>query len=208
MFSWGLRQVDHQRSRYKQRAVTPFPRDRKSEVGEHTRPGCGWTRPASSTFARSWPFLPGTFWFARCFPRGRGKRHAGRVRSRLNFGFRVEWFGPLPARSRTENIIISRNFLPFSSSKSWLKWESKVAFSLDGSVFDVGCWMLSGEMFCLAHQHVGTAASSPRAESVRGLRLRDPPGESPGPPGAGPQSDLGSSPYFLSQLRPLRIWER
>ena len=42
--------------------------------GEHTRPGCCWTRLASSLWA-------GSFLRDCCFPRGRGKQHARRVRS-------------------------------------------------------------------------------------------------------------------------------
>jgi hypothetical protein len=52
-----------------------------SIVGEHTRLGCCWTRLASSTLRAKRPRTFGSPGCARCFPRGRGKRHARRVRS-------------------------------------------------------------------------------------------------------------------------------
>jgi hypothetical protein len=77
----------------------------KTEVGEHTRPGCGWTRRASGILRARRPRTFGTPRSVRCFPRGREKRHARRVRSpTLEFGFnrsqrRQRRWGPARAPS-------------------------------------------------------------------------------------------------------------
>ena len=52
-----------------------------SEIGEHTRPRVWLDEPRVQPLACDRFQKPGTFSCVRGFPRGRGKRHAGRVRS-------------------------------------------------------------------------------------------------------------------------------
>jgi hypothetical protein len=60
-----------------------------SEVGDHARPGRGWTRPRVQLFCAScWRGRMKGFG-APGFPRGRGKLRPGRARSPFCFGIRV-----------------------------------------------------------------------------------------------------------------------
>ena len=62
----------------------------ETEIGEHARPRALLDAPRVQLLCAAACKTPGTCSCVRCFPRGRGKRHARRVRSPFNFGFRVK----------------------------------------------------------------------------------------------------------------------
>jgi hypothetical protein len=91
-----------------------------SEVGEHTRPGCCWTRLASSLLCvcrtqKFWKFR-----CVRCFPRGRGKPHPRRVRSPATseFGFNAE------TQRRGRNLALPRSAAVAKPSRSTSKYRT------------------------------------------------------------------------------------
>jgi len=65
-------------------------------AGEHTRPGCSWTRPASSLWARGAIGNFETFRCLRGFPRGRGKCTRGACAPHFSAGISPAYFPAKP----------------------------------------------------------------------------------------------------------------